>query len=371
MILAACRYQRDGLTNSPLYFRLLTVAIDDIEAGGICAEVFAKTPIGVDPVLDALPLRFLGGVHRLVLDGDAADLAAFYPSAGGHFDAGDLDRDPAPAFLTTVSDHRDRVVDALAQTVQTNEVGRCASLLPGFLHVAASAQLPLRVLELGTSAGLNLRWDRYRYEGGESGTAWGDPGAPLRFSGVYEPPLPRLDVAAAVVERRGCDRNPIDATSFDGAQRLRSFVWPDQLDRFAALDAALALAPSVPVDVDHTDAGSWVTAQLERVTPGVATVLFQSIVWQYLTRETRAIVRDAIRGAGARATADAPVAWLRMEPGADPTQGAEVRLSLWPGDEEQVLAISGYHGRPVRLAGSTTAATPPTPQPSRGVSRTR
>jgi len=349
MIPAACRYQRDGLTNSPLYFRLLTVTIDDIESGGVCAEVFEKTPSGVDPVLDALPLRFLGGVHRLVLDGDAPELAAFYPSAGGHFDADDGDRDPGPAFLAAVSDHRDRVIDALAQTVQTNEVGRCASLLPGFLHVAATARLPLRVLELGTSAGLNLRWDHYRYEGGEDGTAWGDAGAPLRFTDVYEAPLPRLDVEATVAERRGCDRNPIDATSADGAQRLRSFVWPDQLDRFAALDAALELAPAVPVEVDHTDAATWVTEQLDRVTPGMATVLFQSIVWQYLTRETRAVVRDGVRAAGERATADAPVAWLRMEPGADPSQGAEVRLSLWPGDE-RVVAISGYHGRPVRLA---------------------
>ena len=85
-ILAAFRYQRDGLATSPLYHRLLGVAVDDAEQQGICAEVLAQTPEGVDPVLDALPLRFLGGVHRLVLDGRAPDLARFYPSAGGHFE---------------------------------------------------------------------------------------------------------------------------------------------------------------------------------------------------------------------------------------------------------------------------------------------
>lgn len=350
-IVAACRYQRDGLTNSPLYLRLLTVAIDDMERNGICAEVLSATPNDVDPVLDALPLRFLGGVHRLVLDGDAPDLARFYPSAGGHFDAetSDAGHDPGPVFLATLATHRDRIAASLAQSVQTNEVGRCASLLPGFLAVAGSTRLPLRVLELGSSAGLNLRWDHYRYEGGADGTTWGDASAGLRFTDVYTAPLPRLDVEANVAERRGCDRNPIDATSAEGAQLLRSFVWPDQLERLTALDAALALTPSVPVDVDRADAATWVTEQLGRVTPGLATVLFQSIVWQYLPRATRALVREAVRAAGARATADAPVAWLRMEPGADPTQGAEVRLTQWPGDE-RVLAISGYHGRPVRLA---------------------
>jgi hypothetical protein len=162
-------------------------------------------------------------------------------------------------------------------------------------------------------------------------------------------PLPRLDVEASVVERRGCDRNPIDATSAEGSQLLRSFVWPDQLERLQALDAALALAPSVPVAVDRADAAVWVAEQLGRVTDGVATVLFQSIVWQYLTRETRAAVRSAVREAGAVATASAPVAWLRMEPGAEPTKGADVRLSQWPPGADRSIALTGYHGRPVSL----------------------
>jgi hypothetical protein len=347
--LAAFRYQRDGLATSPLYHHLLGVAVDDAEAGGVCAEVLALTPQGVEPVLDALPLRFLGGVHRLVLDGDSPDLARFYPSVGGTFAIDDPVLDPAPVFLATVAEHRDRVVDALARSVQTNEVGRCASLLPGFLAVAESTGLPLRILELGTSAGLNLRWDHYRYEGGANGSTFGDPDSMLQFAGVYVDPLPRLDVVALVVERRGCDRSPIDATSADGSQLLRSFVWPDQLERFRALDAALALAPSVPVVIDRADAAEWVADQLGRVTEGVATVLFQSIVWQYLTRETRAVVRNAVREAGAMATASAPVAWLRMEPGADPKKGADVRLSQWPPGEDRSIALTGYHGQPVSL----------------------
>lgn len=348
-VLAAFRFQRDGLTtNSPLYHRLLGVAIDDAERNGICAEVLAKTPDGVEPVLDALPLRFLGGVHRLVLDGDAPDLARHYPSAGGHFESDDTTVDPDPVFLATVAEHRDRIVESLARTVQTNEVGRCASLLPGFLEVAQSTGLPLRVLELGTSAGLNLRWDQYRYEGGAEGSAWGDPDAALRFTDVYVDPLPQLDIEAAVVERRGCDRSPIDATTADGRQQLRSFVWPDQLERFAALDAALAIAASVPAPVDRADAAEWVAEQLAPTSDGAATVLFQSIVWQYLSPETRESIRDAVKAAGESASANAPVAWLRMEPGANPTEGAEVRLRMWPG-EERVIAITGYHGRPVRL----------------------
>ncbi|HEX2381538.1 MAG TPA: DUF2332 domain-containing protein [Acidimicrobiales bacterium] len=344
---ASLRFQRDGRATSPMYKFLLGVTYDDVERDGTCADVLAKAPADVDPIFEAMPLRFLGGVHRIVLDGRAPDLAVCYPSAGGKFDP-DHPGDAAERFLQTVAEHHDELVESLTHGVQTNEVGRCAALLLGFLAVAGSTELPLRVLELGASAGLNLRWDRYRYEGGADGEVWGDPASPLRFDGVYVDPLPHIDIDAVVVERAGCDRGPIDATSADGALTLRSFLWPDQLERFAALDAALALAASVPVSVERADAGDWVEARLAERRPGVVTVVYHSIVWQYLTPETRVRVQHAIERAGTIATDDAPVAWVRMEPGRDPTKSAEVRISRWPDRLERVVARTGYHGRPVR-----------------------
>jgi len=304
-------------------------------------------------MLDALILRFLGGVHRIVLEGRAPALAACYPSAGGHFDPaqpGDI----GDRFLTTIADHRDELVASLARPVQTNEVGRCSALLLGFLAVARDTGLPLRVLEVGASAGLNLRWDHYRYEGGEHGSAWGESSSPLRFRGAYIEPLPDLDVPAVVAERAGCDRSPIDATTDDGALTLRSYIWPDQLDRFVALDAALQLAPSVPVPLARADAGEWVEAQLASSRPGTATVVYHSVVWQYLPQETRRRVQHALERAGAVSTADDPVAWLRMEPGQDLGKSAEVTLTQWPGGHQRVVARAGYHGRPVRLRPNET-----------------
>src|SRR5436189_23159 len=112
---------------------------------------------------------------------------------------------PSPLYallLEVVIDdtlHGGICADVFAHT--PDEVGRCASLLPGFLTVANVTGRPLRILEVGTSAGLNLRWDHYRYEGGAAGTTWGDPDSPLRFDGVFDEPRPRLDVDAHVVER--------------------------------------------------------------------------------------------------------------------------------------------------------------------------
>jgi hypothetical protein len=363
---ASLRFQRDGRATSPMYKLLLATTYDDVERDGPCADVLAQAPPDVDPIFEAMPLRFLGGMHRIVLEGGAPALAACYPSVGGHFDP-DHPGDIAERFLQTVVEHKDELVDALGRGLQTNEVGRCAALLLGFLAVAGETGLPLRVLELGASAGINLRWDRYRYEGGVGGEAWGDPRSPLRFEGVYVEPLPHLDVVARVVERAGCDRDPIDATTTDGALTLRSFVWPDQVERMSALDAAIALAPSVPVSVEQADAGDWVEAKLAERQAGVVSVVYHSIVWQYLSSEKRTRVQHVIERAGADATDDAPIAWVRMEPGRDPTQSAEVRVTRWPGRLERVVARTGYHGRPVRsvpwppLQAPASAARPTSP----------
>ena len=89
-----------------------------------------------------------------------------------------------PAFLTTVRRHRDEVCRRIGDGVQTNEVGRSAVLVGGYAVVAERTALPLRVLELGASAGLNLRWDAYAYDTGR--VVAGDPDSPVRFERVWE-----------------------------------------------------------------------------------------------------------------------------------------------------------------------------------------
>lgn len=328
---AACAH-----SGSPLYGRILDGVVADLDAGGVSADLLRAR--GDDPFGSALPLRFLGGVHRIVLDGRAPELAAFYPSVGGT-DPGD----PVPAFLQTLRRHHDEVDRRTDDGVQTNEVGRSAVLAGGYAVVAERTALPLRVLEVGTSAGLNLRWDHYAYVL-DDGFVAGDPASPVRFEGMWEGSPPPLPSAFEVAERRGCDRHPIDPTTADGRLALLSFVWPDQPDRIARLESALEVARRVPVELDAADAPTWITDQLTQPQPGVATVITHSIVLQYLSPEGRRRFRGAVEVAGGRATAFAPVAWLRMEPAGD---RAELRLTTWPGGDEHVLATAGYHGRPV------------------------
>jgi hypothetical protein len=324
-----------------LYAGLLDRAATDVEAGGVIWRALAGHE--GDPGPSALGLRFLGGVHRLALAGLAPGLAARYPSCGGDGDADAAWRD----LQEVVEERLDVVRSALLRPVQTNEVGRSAALLGGFLGVSHSTGLPLRILETGTSAGLNLRWDHYRYRQGA--VTWGPSRSALElddhFSGGRLPPL---GTAAfhGVAERRGCDLAPLDPTTAEGRLTLLSFVWPDQTERFNRLRGALVVAGSVPAPVDRADANEWLADQLapDVDLPAVATVVFHSVFQQYLTDQGRAEHAAVIEEAGARATPGQPFAWLRMEPA---NRTFDVRLTQWPGGHERLLATANGHGREI------------------------
>ena len=287
-------------------------------------------------------MRLMGTTHRLALAGEAPELASCYPSTGGRSDTEGAWR----ALRALVAERRDDIAAQLDRPIQTNEVGRSAALVGGFLTAGARWRLPLRVLELGASAGLNLRWDHYLYEA--RGVSWGKQGSPVRLCDFDTPPAPPFEVSAHVVERRGCDASPVDPSTEDGRLTLMSFVWPDQVHRFRLLRAALDVARQVPAPVDEADAVEWAQAQLAEARPGTVTVVYHSVFWQYLSEGQRERLTDVIQDAGGRAIGTAPLAWLSMEPG---KASFEVRLRMWPGDEDRLVAHAGPHGSPVRWAG--------------------
>ena len=316
----------------PIYQPLLRALADDVEAGGPAWRPLA--PVAHLPADDAVPLRLMGAAHRLALTGTAPAYAAHLPTCGGDGDA----EAAWPALRDLCGSGA--LDDGVRQPVQTNEPARTAALLPGFVEVTAATGLPLRLLEVGASAGLLLRFDAYRHEIGPA--TWGPPGSPVLVRAEGSAPLGPVEVAS----RRGCDPNPLDVVR--DATLLLSFVWPSQLERFRRLEVALALAASLPVEIDRAGAGAWLGERLVEPAAGVATVVFHSIVWQYLSADERAVAQATIEGAGLRATADAPLAWLRLEPHPEPATGAELRLTTWPWGVERVLALCGYHGGPIR-----------------------
>jgi len=327
----ACDY-----LGSDLYAVLLTRAAEDVEAHGPAWEVLRGHE--ADPPASVPVLRLMGAVNRLVLAGREPALARAYETPGV---------EPAAAwdaFSAVLSDNREELRELIDLPVQTNEVGRCAALLFGFLAVASETGLPLRLLEVGASAGLNLRWDRYRYEAGNF--TWGPADSQVRVEFELNGEAPTLPAQVEIAGRHGCDAAPIDPSNPEGRLTMLAYIWPDQSFRLERMRAALRLVEEVPIELEHAAAAAWTERMLAQPAPGTATVVYHSLVMQYLDEEELAEFHRQVEQAGKRATADAPLAWLRMEPAGD---YADLLLTTWPGGEERHLAHAGYHGTPVEL----------------------
>ena len=332
--------ERDG--RSRLYVELMRAAGADADAGGIVATIFAGDPATAASVPE---LRLLAALHHVVLSGGAPELARFYPSAGGDASPGGV----WPVAQRTIAAHAELIGELARRTVQTNEPGRSVALYGGLLWLSERHGLPISLLEIGASAGLNLNADRFRYVVG--GQPLGDPVGPLEFAEPWTG-LPVGDPAAAaarlqVAERAGCDRSPIDATTDEGRLTLRSYIWPDEPERMARVAQAAVVAARHPVSVQRRSAAAWLLERLAEPRPGRLTVVWQSVVDQYLDEGER----DAIRSAFASA-AGGPFAWLTLEPPASGGGGRfELRCRERPEDNgsgvARLLAHTGYHGPPV------------------------
>jgi hypothetical protein len=330
-----------AILGSALYADLLNRSAQDVRAGGPVWEVLQ--PHATRSTEVALALRFMAALHRLVLLRLAPQLALCYPSVGGTADP----EAAWPAVRAACVQHRHTLREFVGMPCQTNEVGRSAALAPGFLVAAQDSGLPLRLLEIGASAGLNLRWDRYHYGHRDDGRGWGPADSPVQLVGHWDVPPALLGQTVHITTRAGCDPRPIDATTDEGRLSLTASVWADQPHRFERLRGALRVAAQVPVDLAQAPAGHWLPQRLDEPVGGSATVVYHSVVSQYMPPAEREEVSAAIRAAGERATTDASLFWLRMEP-ERPLRAMSVRLTSWPGGDERLLATAGAHGDPVR-----------------------
>ena len=170
----------------------------------------------------------------------------------------------------------------LARRTQTNEVARCAILLP----LLAALPEPLALLEVGASAGLCLLVDRYRYDYGRG--IIGQENSPVllrcerRSSST---PVP--NGLPEVVWRAGIDLDPVDPRDESATRWLEALVWPGEGDRLARLRGAIEVARQDPPRVLKADLRADLGKIIADVPSGATLVIFHSAVLAYVPSKDR------------------------------------------------------------------------------------
>jgi hypothetical protein len=291
---------------SALYARVVGYALADYRARGVVHDFFTDVPSRA--AASTPGVRLMGALHYLALSGESPELAAHFPSCGGDGNA-DAIWELAQELLGA---REQRIGELFDETPQTNEVLRGTVLAAGLSAFARNTGLPLRLYEIGASAGLNtrLRGDDY-----------------------------------VIAERAACDLHPLDINDERDRLRLLSFVWADDAERIARLHEAIDAARGLPLLVEQADMFEWLPRCVKPKT-GYATVVMQSVVADHLSKEDRARLADIIEAIGDRALPDSPFAWLQMEFSQN-TRDYVTRLRTWPGAEEQIVATSTGHAREI------------------------
>jgi hypothetical protein len=323
---------------SPYMGRVMTLLAQHWPEDTELARCFANWSGDIGPSGASLPLRLAGGLHALVLQGMDAELAAVYPP---HVVDDVVLRD---AVVAAIRRHDVFLCCWAENAPQTNEVRRSAVLIAAAHWLDARYGLPIRLSELGASAGLNLVFDKFNMQIGDQ--RWGPADSTVRLAPEWRGPLPP-HASPRIVERRGVDLNPLHVGSADDELRLMSYIWADQTDRMTRTQAAMKLQNQ---PVEKGDAIAWLKTRLALPTAGQLHLIYHTIAWQYFPAERQATGRAMIEAAGVAATENAPLAWFGMEAD-DNSNGAALTLRLWPGDVRVSLARAGFHGQWVEWAG--------------------
>ena len=263
---------------SPLYTNLALRVAEDPELLRLAASAQEKA---------ALPNLFFAAVHLLLLKGEHHQLAAFYPSLNNssqHYDY------VYPYFRSFVLEHAGEIREIMmTHSVQTNEVGRCAVLVPAFELVAAQTKRqPLTMIEIGSSAGLTLLWDHYHYRYGE-GLECGESRSPVKIDcslrGEKHPPIPGQ--LPKVASRIGIDLAPIDVNGAENVQWLRALVWPDNQKRARQLETAIRLVKQAPPRIITGNALDLILDLVEEVPDTAPLCIYHSFTLTLASKEPR------------------------------------------------------------------------------------
>ena len=267
---------------------------------------------------------------------------SFYPSV-----VGDAARQPDGAGLSLISfcrEYQNEILELLqTRLVQTNAVQRSLALRLGLVAVARELNAPMHLIEIGASAGIHLRFDRYGYTLGEG--HFGNTDSPVRIEAelVGRDLAPDLDDIPPIASRNGVDLHPLDARDPDDRRWLEALVWPDNRREATLLRHALAVVAPDPPPVRAGNAID-VCPQLAAELPdGEPRVVFTVATRMHVPNDQLDAFDAAIDSLGEQAplyllTLDRP---LHPDPRRQPARPGNAIYLRDPAGTDKLVAVAG------------------------------
>jgi len=290
----------DAAGTSPLYERLAMAVSADEQLLGLAAEArFAP-----------IPNLFFAAVHLRLFEVPDDPLARYYRSLSGEATLAP-DGDELPGLLRAFCmRERGALVETLhRRRVQTNEPRRSIYLL---LLLAAVQRLhpdrPLALVEVGSSAGLNLQFDRYAYD--LAGQKLGPAGSEVTLKcEIVGPPPPMPTEIPRLADRAGIDLHPLDVGDESDVAWLRALTWPDHGERRRVLDKAITIAQEEPPEVMEGDALDLLPAVIHGMPRDAWTCVFDSFSLSHFDGSQRARFASILQ----ELAHQRPIAWISAE----------------------------------------------------------
>ncbi|MGJ9385553.1 DUF2332 domain-containing protein [Salipaludibacillus sp. CF4.18] len=263
---------------SSLLYEFLSIKISkDDELLAICGNAGDGQPI---------PNLLFGAVHYLLLKGKEHPLKEFYPSIVNH---PKLYKDSFDFFKDFCIKYRNEMESILkTRLVQTNEVRRCAYLYPVFCTVYEKAKKPLALIEIGTSAGLQLLWDNYSYSYGQN-DIYGNMDSKLHLTAeIKGENTPILhSTPPPVSTRMGIDLNTIDLNDEDEKLWLKSLIWTEHKERLFMFEEAASYMKEVPVSLFDGDGISLLSKFVDNISEDSVICIFHTHVANQIPLEMK------------------------------------------------------------------------------------
>jgi hypothetical protein len=274
--------------SSDLYEHLSFHIAEDVELLEMAANARPGQPI---------PNLLFGAVQYLLLKGKDHELREYYHSIVEH--PKDFQHS-FPSFRDFCLQNQNDIIAILKnKLVQTNEVRRCSYLYPSFCYIYHQVKKPLSFIEIGTSAGLQLLWDQYRYSYGWNewyGNLESNVLIQSEIKGENMPFL--LPEIPPVATRIGIDLHVNNLTNPEDYLWLKSLIWPEHKERIELFEKAASFLKKHRIHLIEGDGVALLPEIVKNIPEDTAICIFHTHVANQIPKEAKLRLQEQVKAIG-------------------------------------------------------------------------